>query len=73
MRGLDEVTEPWHYTTALDALDHWQALIAGGLGFLAAIIVVYVTLRIERRKLERELDACASRSRSNCGSKWHTR
>ena len=49
--------EHWHYTTFVDALDRWQALVAGGLGFLAAIIVVYVTLRIERRKAERELDA----------------
>jgi hypothetical protein len=51
------MTEPWHYTTWLDALDHWQAFIAGILGFAAAIIVVLVTLRIERRKADRELDA----------------
>jgi hypothetical protein len=51
------LVEQWHYTTLLDALDRWQALIAGALGFAAAIIVVYVTLRIEQRKMERELDA----------------
>lgn len=51
------MTEPWHYTTCLDLLDHWQALIAGALGFAAAIGVVWVTLRIERRKLQREMDA----------------
>jgi hypothetical protein len=51
------MTEPWHYTTYLDLLDHWQALIAGVLGFAAAIGVVWVTLRIERRKLQREMDA----------------
>jgi hypothetical protein len=51
------LTEPWHYTTALDLFDHWQALIAGVLGFAAAIGVVWVTLRIEWRKSERELDA----------------
>lgn len=50
------MTEPWHYTTFLDLLDRWQALIAGVLGFAAAIGVVWVTLRIERRKLQRELD-----------------
>ncbi len=51
------MTEPWHYTTYLDLLDHWQALIAGVLGFAAAIGVVWVTLRIERRKLQQEIDA----------------
>jgi hypothetical protein len=51
------LTEPWHYATVLDLLDHWQALIAGVLGFAAAIGVVWVTLRIERRKLQREMDA----------------
>jgi hypothetical protein len=49
--------EPWHYTTLLDAIDHWQALIAGALGFAAAIVAVVLTLRIERRKLQREMDA----------------
>jgi hypothetical protein len=38
---------PWHYTNAIDFLDHWQALIAGVLGFAAAIIVVWITLRID--------------------------
>jgi hypothetical protein len=49
--------EPWHYTTFLDLIDHWQALTAGVLGFAAAIVVVFLTLRIERRKLAREMDA----------------
>ena len=49
--------DQWHYTTALDAFDRWQALIAGLLGFAAAIVVVRVTLRIERRNADRELDA----------------
>ena len=47
--------ELWH--RAVDFLDHWQALIAGLLGFAAAIVVVWITLRIERRKADRELDA----------------
>jgi hypothetical protein len=47
----------WQYTTILDAFDHWQALLAGLLGFAAAIIAVILTLRIEQRKTERELDA----------------
>ena len=49
--------EPWHFTTWLDLFDHWQALIAGALGFAAAIIVVRFTLRIERRSAQLELDA----------------
>lgn len=49
--------EPWHYTTFLDFLDHWQTLITGVLALIAAIITLGVTLRIERRKVERELAA----------------
>lgn len=48
---------PWTYTTFLDFLDHWQALIAGALGFAAAIVAVVIALGIERRKADRELDA----------------
>ena len=48
---------PWQYTTLLDLIDHWQSLLAGGLGFAAAIIAVILTLRTERRKMQRELDA----------------
>jgi hypothetical protein len=49
--------EPWHFTTWLDLFDHWQALIAGALGFAAAIIVVRFTFKMERRKAQLELDA----------------
>jgi hypothetical protein len=52
---LIHLSEPWRYT--IDLIDHWQSLIAGLLGFAAAIIAVVLTLRIERRKLEREMDA----------------
>ena len=48
---------PWQYSTFLDALDHWQPLVAGVLGFAAAIVVVVITLGIERRKADLELDA----------------
>jgi hypothetical protein len=61
------MSEPWHYTTTLDLIDHWQTLIAGVfgfiagiLGFAAAIIAVVFTLKTERRKLERELEAVRS-------------
>jgi hypothetical protein len=48
---------PWHYTTVVDLVDHWQSLIAGLIALVAAIITVFVTLRVERRKVEREVDA----------------
>jgi hypothetical protein len=41
----------------VDCLDKWQALEAGVLGFAAAIIVVWMTLRSERRKERREFRA----------------
>ena len=53
-----EVTRtPWHFTTWPDALDHWQTLIAGLLALFAAIITVRVTLRVERGKADRGVDA----------------
>lgn len=48
---------PWHYTTLVDFVDHWQTLIAGLIALIAAIITVAVTLKVERRKVDRELDA----------------
>jgi len=48
---------PWHYMTFLDMLDHWQALIAGLVGFAAAILVVWLALGSERRKQDQELVA----------------
>jgi len=48
---------PWHYTTLVDFVDHWQTLIAGLIALTAAIITVAVTLKVERRKVDRELDA----------------
>jgi len=54
MGWLNSVGCPWGY---VDCLDKWQALIAGILGFAAAIIVVWMTLRSERRKERREFQA----------------
>jgi hypothetical protein len=48
---------PWHYTTVVDFLDHWQTLITGVLAVIAAGVTLFVTLRIERRRVERELAA----------------
>jgi hypothetical protein len=46
---------PWQYTTFLELLDHWQALIAGALGFAAAITTVVIALGSEGRKRKHEL------------------
>lgn len=51
------MTPSWHFTTWLDAADHWQALLAGALGFGAAILAVVLTLGSERRKADQELEA----------------
>ena len=51
------VAMPWHYTTFVDCVDHWQTLIGGLFAFIAAVITVFVTLKVERRKVDRELDA----------------
>jgi hypothetical protein len=48
--------ERW-LTTLIDALDHWQTLAAGLIALFAAIITVWVTLRVERGKADREVDA----------------
>lgn len=37
--------------------DRWQTLIAGSFAILATLITVFFTLRTERRKADRELDA----------------
>src|SRR5208282_4569559 len=42
---------PWNY------LYDWQTLIAGLAALLAAVITVWVTLRVERGKARREVDA----------------
>jgi hypothetical protein len=55
--GRREAIVPWHYTTVVDFVDHWQTLLAGLIALIAAIITVFVTLRVERRKVDRELDA----------------
>ena len=57
MIPVEVTSAPWHYTTFWDWLDHWQTLIAGGVALLAALIAVQITLRVERRKADREVDA----------------
>ena len=46
----------WYYTTIVDFIDHWQTLLAGLIVLIAAIITVFVTLRVERRRVDREVD-----------------
>jgi hypothetical protein len=48
---------PWHFTTWLDLLDHWQSLVGGLLAFLAAVIVVGGSEFFARQKEQRETDA----------------
>jgi hypothetical protein len=48
---------PWHYTTVLDLIDHWQTFIAGAFALIAAAVTVGFTLRSEQRGVEREIDA----------------
>ncbi len=47
----------WRYTTFVDFLDHWQSLLAGIIALIAAVIAMRVTLKIEQKKFDRELDA----------------
>jgi hypothetical protein len=48
---------PWHYTTIVDLVDHWQTLLAGLIALIAAIITVFVMLKVERRKADRQIEA----------------
>jgi hypothetical protein len=45
---------PWHYTTVIDLLDHWQTVVAVLIALLAAFITLAVTLTAESRKAYRE-------------------
>ena len=42
---------PWHFTTGLDLLDHWQTVIAGVLALVAAFGTIVVTMIIARRQI----------------------
>jgi hypothetical protein len=45
------VDAPWHFTTWLDLLDHWQTGIAGVLALVAAFGTVAATMIIARRQI----------------------
>jgi hypothetical protein len=52
-----EVTQaPWHYTTCLDLIDHWQTGLVGAGAVIAAVVTIGVTLWIDRRQAKRELE-----------------
>ena len=53
----DDIAVPWHDTTFVDFIDHWQTGLAGLIALIAAVVTVVVTLKVERRKVDRELDA----------------
>jgi len=53
----EDAVLPWHYTTIVDFVDHWQTLVAGLIALITAIITVFVTLKVERQKADREIDA----------------
>ena len=43
---------PWHFTTWLDAFDHWQTVIAGVLALAAGLGTVAATMIIARRQID---------------------
>ena len=45
--------QPWHFTTLLDLVDHWQTLFAGVLAVLAA----WRTIRATVESADREVKA----------------
>ncbi len=50
------MTCPWHYTTFGDLIYQWQTLLAGMVALAAAILTVFVTLQVEKRKVRQETD-----------------
>jgi hypothetical protein len=51
---------PWHFTTWLDLLDHWQTLFAGVLAVLAA----WRTIRATTKSADREVAASQAQTRA---------
>ena len=44
--------QPWHFTTLLDLVDHWQTLTAGLLAILAAIGTIWATRSTASRQIK---------------------
>ncbi len=51
MTPVEVAQTPWHFTTGLDALDHWQTIIAGVLAFAAGFGTVVATMIIAQRQI----------------------
>ncbi len=51
MIPVEVAQTPWHFTTGLDLLDHWQTVIAGVLALVAAFGTIVVTMIIARRQI----------------------
>ena len=51
MIPVEVIQTPWHFTTCLDALDHWQTVIAGVLALAAGFFTVVATMIIARRQI----------------------
>jgi hypothetical protein len=46
------MSSPWHFTTLLDLVDHWQTLIAGVLAVVAAVGTIWATIKSANREIE---------------------
>jgi hypothetical protein len=44
--------QPWHFTTLLDLVDHWQTLVAGILAVVAAWRTIRATVESANREIE---------------------
>ena len=51
MIPVEVAQTPWHFTTGLDLLDHWQTVIAGVFALVAAFGTIVVTMIIARRQI----------------------
>jgi hypothetical protein len=51
--------QPWHFTTWLDLLDHWQTLVTGVLAVLAAVGTILATIKSANREIAASQDHTA--------------
>jgi hypothetical protein len=70
------MSPPWHFTTPLDLLDHWQTLLAGALALLAGLGTVWATIRSANRqiaaaRLDADEEIAASRAQT-VAAEWQT-
>ncbi len=58
---MTPVDTPWHFTTWLDLLDHWQTLIAG----VFALVAAFITIRSTRRYANKQIAAIREQTSTN--------